>query len=81
MNPFGYNLKSRCRNTTKLISNRPVSRNSDTFGYNEHSEVIAKCGGVGGLLAVSIDVMLSFMSFFESPDNEDGPIVEDIENE
>ena len=28
----------------------------------------------------TFDVTLSFMSFFESPDNEDGPIVEDIEN-
>lgn len=44
-------------------------------------------GGVSiyeaGAVVVSetFDVMLSFMSFFESPDNEDGPIVEDIENE
>ena len=28
----------------------------------------------------TFDVTLSFMSFFESPDNEDGPIVEDIGN-
>ena len=35
MNPFGYNLNSRCRN--KRFSNRPVS---DAFGYNERSEVI-----------------------------------------
>ena len=40
MNPFGYNLNSRCKNKPKLISNRPVSRNSDVFGYNERSEVI-----------------------------------------
>lgn len=32
------------------------------------------------IIRMSIDVTLSFMSFFESPDNEDGPIVEDIEN-
>ena len=151
MNPFGYNLNSRCRNRAKLISNRPTSRNSDVFTYNEHSEVIFSRGDaedaeysydeIGNLLkyhssyitnhyiannlnqytaikstepihtaghwvvnqrnfieyyisgGVSIyevgavvvsetfDVMLSFMSFFESPDNEDGPIVEDIENE
>ena len=39
MNPFGYNLKSRCRNRAKRFSSRPVSRNSDVFGYNERSEV------------------------------------------
>ena len=39
MNPFGYNLKSRCRNRAKLISNRPTSPTSDVFGYNERSEV------------------------------------------
>ena len=44
MNPFGYNLNSRCRNKTKLISNRPVTRNSDTFGYEERSEVIFSRG-------------------------------------
>ena len=40
MNPFGYNLKSRCRNKTKLISNRHTSPTSDVFGNNERSEVI-----------------------------------------
>ena len=44
MNPFGYNLKSRCRNKTKLISNRSITRNSDVFGYNERSEVIFSRG-------------------------------------
>ena len=44
MNPFGYNLNSRCRNRAKLISNRPTSRNSDAFGYNERSEVIFSRG-------------------------------------
>lgn len=57
MNPFGYNLNSRCRN--KPIFNRSVTRDHDTFGYNERSEVIAKCGGIGGLLAVSIDGIFS----------------------
>ena len=44
MNPFGYNLKSRCKNRAKRFSNRPVSRNSDAFGYNERSEVIFSRG-------------------------------------
>ena len=39
MNPFGYNLNSRCKNRAKLISNRPVSPTSDAFGYNERSEI------------------------------------------
>ena len=35
----------------------------------------------GGVVATeTFSTTLSFMSFFESPDNEDGPIVEDIEN-
>lgn len=32
------------------------------------------------MIDFQMTVTLSFMSFFESPDNEDGPIVEDIEN-
>ncbi len=44
MNPFGYNLKSRCKNRAKLISNRPTSPTSDTFGYEERSEVIFSRG-------------------------------------
>ena len=42
MNPFGYNLNSRCKN--KRFSSRPVSRNSDVFGYNERSEVVFSRG-------------------------------------
>ena len=44
MNPFGYNLKSRCKNRAKLISNRPTSPTSDAFGYDERSEVIFSRG-------------------------------------
>ena len=153
MNPFGYNLNSRCKNRAKRFSNRPTSPTSDAFGYNERCEVVFSRGDaknaeysyneIGNLVACSsasitnqyvannlnqytaikstepihtaghwvvnqrnfieyeyyisggvsiyeagavvvsetFDVMLSFMSFFESPDNEDGPIMEDIENE
>ena len=44
MNPFGYNLNSRCRNKTKLISNRHTSPTSDTFVNNERSEVVFSRG-------------------------------------
>ena len=44
MNPFGYNLKSRCRNRAKRFSNRHTSPTSDVFGYNERSEVIFSRG-------------------------------------
>ena len=42
MNPFGYNLNSRCRN--KRFSNRPTTPTSDAFGYNERSEVVFSRG-------------------------------------
>ena len=44
MNPFGYNLNSRCKNKTKLISNRHTSPTFNVFGYNERSEVIFSRG-------------------------------------
>ena len=54
MNPFGYNLKSRCRNRAKRFSNRPVSRNSDAFGYNERSEVIFSRGDAKNAEAIYV---------------------------
>ena len=44
MNPFGYNLNSRCKNKTKLISNRHTSPTFNVFGYKERSEVIFSRG-------------------------------------
>ena len=42
MNPFGYNLNSRCKNRVKRFSNRPTSPTSDAFGYNIFSRGDAK---------------------------------------
>ena len=63
MNPFGYNLKSRCRNKTKRISNRPTSRNSDVFTYNEHSEVVFS-RGVAEDAKYSYDEIGNLVAFF-----------------
>ncbi len=54
MNPFGYNLNSRCRNKTERFSNRPTSPTSDVFGYNERSEVVFSRGDAKNAEAIYV---------------------------